>query len=359
MDQVGLWGRLTVGRKIGLIGALFLVALFGTILYTLAEQLDQDTQAVTMDFVGRQRELPNLYARDALLASEGRGGEHGYWATVFNQTVDALLDGGAVTTILKREGKTAVEPAPSEEIRARLRELRELFSELTTLGQQVLGSKPSEPTYAARASALLETSMKVRGKASDTTKAYSSYYQAEVRQMVRNQLAIGILVGILGILLSWFISKGIVGPLSLVVANAQGIARGDLRQARLSTRSGDEIGRLAMAFNAMQETLKEITAQTHEGTLNLDSACQEILASTQQQAASTREQAAAVQEITSTVEEVRQAGVQISERAKQVARPPRPPRWRVAPGCRRCRKPARPWTRFASRSKRWPRTSSP
>jgi methyl-accepting chemotaxis protein len=65
--------------------------------------------------------------------------------------------------------------------------------------------------------------------------------------------------------------------------------------------------------------LKEITKQTHEGTLNLNSACQEILASTQQQAASTKEQASAVQETTTTVEEVRQAGVQISERARQVA----------------------------------------
>ena len=116
-----------------------------------------------------------------------------------------------------------------------------------------------------------------------------------------------------------FISSGIVRSLAAVMANAQGIARGDLRQEKLRVSSTDEIGQLAAVFNGMQETLQEITKQTHEGTLNLNSACQEILASTQQQAASTKEQASAVQETTTTVEEVRQAGAQISERARQVA----------------------------------------
>jgi methyl-accepting chemotaxis protein len=318
MNNVGLWGRLSVGRKIGFIGGLFLATLGAIISYNVVIQGERETEARVMDFAGRQRELPQLYTRDVLLTAQGRASEHDYWARVFDETAAALLEGGLVTLTIKEEARAAVPPAPSREIAELLREQRQLFVELTRIGQEVLAT-PGDRRTTAQVDNLLAAAMNVRSKASQATKAFERHFEASLQRAIRNQILIGALVGCLGLLLSWVITRGIVGPLSAVVGNAQGIARGDLRQEKLSVRSDDEIGRLAVAFNDMQATLKDITEQTHQGTLNLDSACQQMLASTQQQAASTREQAAAVQETTTTVEEVRQAGAQISERAKQVA----------------------------------------
>ncbi len=319
MNRVGLWGRMSVGRKISFIGVLFLATVAAIIGHNVLAQKDRDTEAEVIDFAGRQRELSQLYARDVLLAAGGRASDHAYWASIFEETVTALLEGGPVTLAIKEQNKVTVPGAPSPAIAELLREQRQLFEELVRIGQQTLESRAGDGALATRSEALLAAAFKVRTKANQATKAFARHFEGNLQQAIRSEIIIGAVAALIGLLLSWIITRGIVGPLGAVAGNAQRIARGDLRQERLTVQSEDEIGRLATAFNDMQAALKEITVQTHQGTLNLDSACQQMLASTQQQAASTREQAAAVQETTTTVEEVRQAGAQISERAKQVA----------------------------------------
>lgn len=319
MDNVGFWGRLRVGHKIGLIGALFLTAIVGIIASTVMWLGSTETDTVVMDVIGRQRELVTLYVRDGVLGLAGQEADARYWSNVFMESAKSLMDGGSTVLTLKKEQKVLLPPAPTQELRDMLSETITRFEELSTMVGQVSGIQRDSPAYAAKAKDILAFGMKLRERVNEVTKAYEKHYKSRLQQMIQHQVIIGGGVALLGILLSWVITRGIMTPLAAVVANAREIARGDLRQEKLRVTSADEIGQLATAFNAMQETLKEITKQTHEGTLNLNSACQEILASTQQQAASTKEHAAAVHETTTTVEEVRQAGVQISERARQVA----------------------------------------
>ncbi|HEV8243610.1 MAG TPA: methyl-accepting chemotaxis protein [Nitrospirales bacterium] len=319
MDNVSFWGRLNVGRKIALIGVLFLVAIIGIIASTILWLQGTETDAVVMDITSRQRALGQIYVNESFLASQGQTADLEYWGRVYRESLEGLRDGGKVTFELKKEEKVSLPPAPSQEIRDKLSEAGNLFNELSSTAGQLTGTQPGSPAYASKLKDLAALNMKHYFAVKSVLKAYEGHYQSRLRQMIQQQVLIGGLVGLLGLSLTWVITRGIVTPLATVVANARGIAQGDLRQEKLQVTSADEIGQLAAAFNSMQESLKEITKQTHEGTLNLNSACQEILASTQQQAASTKEQASAVQETTTTVEEVRQAGVQISERAKQVA----------------------------------------
>lgn len=319
MENIGFWGRLSVGRKISLIGALFLAAIFGIIAYTVLEQQGRESESLVMDMAARQRELVQLYTRDVMLASQGFNAETAYWGDVYKETLDGLIDGGRVTLTLKKDEKATVPPAPTQEIRDQLSETRTRFKEVVSAAGEVLRMQPGHPAYAGKVKEMLELGMKLRSDVNIIVKTYERHFRSRVEEMIRHQLIIGSCVALLGVVLSWFITGGIVTPLAAVVAKAQGIARGDLRQDKLPIVSADEIGRLAASFNAMQEALRDITQQTHEGTLNLNSACSEILASTQQQAASAKEQAAAIQETTTTVEEVRQAGIQISDRAKLVA----------------------------------------
>ena len=319
MDNVGFWGRLRVGRKIGLIVALFLAAIAGIIASTIMWLQGTETDSVVMDILTRQRSLAQTYVIDSILVSQGQTAEPEYWSRIYRESLEGLRNGGKVTFELKKEEKVLLPPAPSQEIRDKLSEASGLFDELTSMAGQFTGTQPGSPAYASKLKDLATLSMKHYFAVKSVVKSYERHFQSRLQQMIQQQVVIGIFLGLLGLSLSWVITRGITTPLSAVVTNAQGIAQGDLRQERLPVSSADEIGQLAVAFNAMQETLKEITKQTHEGTLNLNSACQEILASTQQQAASTKEQASAVQETTTTVEEVRQAGAQISERTRQVA----------------------------------------
>ena len=318
-ERIGIWGRLGVGRKIGLIGVLFIAAIIGIIASTIMWLQGTEMDSVIMDMTTRQRALAQIYVIDSVLASQGQPADPEYWRRLYMESFEGLSNGGKVTFEMRKEEKVSMPPAPTQEIREKLSEAKNLFEELTSMAGQLAGLQRGSPAYPDKLKDMNALNMRHYSTVKSAVKAYERYYQSRVQQMIQQQVLIGVLVGLLGLSLSWVISRGIVVPLAAAVASAQGIAKGDLRQEKLRVLSADEIGQLATAFNAMQETLKEITKQTHEGMLNLNSACQEILASTQQQAASTKEQASAVQETTTTVEEVRQAGAQISERAKQVA----------------------------------------
>ncbi|HWF48068.1 MAG TPA: CHASE3 domain-containing protein, partial [Bryobacteraceae bacterium] len=135
----------------------------------------------------------------------------------------------------------------------------------------------------------------------------------------RNAMILGgLLVLALVVTVGMLIRFSITRPLTVFMQFAGLVGEGDLtQQAKVS--SGDELGQLALCLDQMVRGLREVAGQSRLATENLKSAAAEILASTQQQASGTSEQAAAIQQTTTTMEEVMQAGVQISERAKQVA----------------------------------------
>ena len=150
-------------------------------------------------------------------------------------------------------------------------------------------------------------------------KMYSEWSQEKFTRMIWWEAAIGTVGAVLGIVFSWQISRGIVSPLRDVVESAERIGRNDLSASKIRNTSTDEVGKLAEVFNAMQDSLRELTGKIRSVTENVNSAAVEILASTQQQAAGTKEQAATVHEITATMQEISQSGTQVADRAKQVA----------------------------------------
>lgn len=126
-----------------------------------------------------------------------------------------------------------------------------------------------------------------------------------------------------GILIGSFValvlSRQIVDAVRTLADRARQISEGDLRGAKIASRSADELGQLADGFDVMLGGLRDLTGQILSVSENVNSATAQISSSTRQQAASTREQAATVQEITSTMQEISQAGAQIVAKAKEVA----------------------------------------
>jgi len=124
---------------------------------------------------------------------------------------------------------------------------------------------------------------------------------------------------ILFIFMVLFVQRGIVGPLSAVVKTANGIAAGNLKQEQLIVTSRDEIGELAVVFNAMLLSLKDLAAQNISVAKNLGAAAAQVLSSIQEQAAVVKQQVTSIQETTATMEEIGQSGMQVVEKARQVS----------------------------------------
>src|SRR5258708_14629274 len=76
VSESSLWGRLTVGRKLALIPALFIVAIAGILLYTIITAQDQKTDIYVLNMTARQRMLVNRQFAQLLLVSQGFEAPH-------------------------------------------------------------------------------------------------------------------------------------------------------------------------------------------------------------------------------------------------------------------------------------------
>ncbi len=113
----------------------------------------------------------------------------------------------------------------------------------------------------------------------------------------------------------------IENTVSSYMAFVSQVAQGDLRQ-RLQLNGGgesDELHQLGVNLNTMVDSLKEMALQIKDVASQIGSAASEIQATSTQQMASASEQEAAITQTMTTVEEVRATVGQTAERAGEVA----------------------------------------
>lgn len=97
------------------------------------------------------------------------------------------------------------------------------------------------------------------------------------------------------------------------------VAGGDLT-ARLSGNGSRELNRLTEDLNRMVEGLGGLSTQVRAGAQSIAAAANEILAAASQYSAGATEQSAAINQTTTTVEEIHAAAAQVAEKARDVAR---------------------------------------
>ena len=91
---------------------------------------------------------------------------------------------------------------------------------------------------------------------------------APARRFVVNLAAVAIILIAVGALGAWLVSRQVTAPLAMVTAAAQDIARGDYGR-RVPIGRRDEIGSLAVSFNAMAERILASTERLHGHTEEL------------------------------------------------------------------------------------------
>jgi methyl-accepting chemotaxis protein len=112
---------------------------------------------------------------------------------------------------------------------------------------------------------------------------------------------------LLGAVLSWQLTRGIVRPIREAVTLAETVASGDLTR-RIDATAKDETGALLRALRHMNDSLVKIVTEVRGGTDTISGASSEIAAGnldlssrTEQQAASLEETAASMEQLTGTV----------------------------------------------------------
>ncbi len=121
---------------------------------------------------------------------------------------------------------------------------------------------------------------------------------------------------ILGLIISFIITRGIVGPLKEGVAFSESIANGDLT-ATLDINQKDEVGVLANALRVMAEKLRSIVGDIISSSANVASGSEELSSTSEEMSQGSSEQASAAEEASSSMEEMASNIRQNADNAQQ------------------------------------------
>ncbi|MFA9558505.1 methyl-accepting chemotaxis protein [Evansella sp. AB-rgal1] len=120
---------------------------------------------------------------------------------------------------------------------------------------------------------------------------------------VRNFImGISILVFIVGTIIALYISRIIAKPVILLSDATKQISEGNLTIDDVVVKNRDEIGELAVSFNQMKNTLREVILEVNTTAENVASSAEELTASAEQTSSATNQVAISIEEVASGAE---------------------------------------------------------
>jgi len=119
---------------------------------------------------------------------------------------------------------------------------------------------------------------------------------------------------VLGVLISFWVTRSITKPLNEAVDTANRLAAGDLT-AKIEVRSKDETGQLLAAMQNMMVRITEIIGEVRSAAENLGSASSQVSATSQTLSQGASEQAASVEETSASIEQMSASVDQNTENA--------------------------------------------
>ncbi|MDP3977110.1 MAG: methyl-accepting chemotaxis protein, partial [Pseudomonas sp.] len=189
-------------------------------------------------------------------------------------------------------------------VRSLAAQTREQQLQLIRSGQLEQARQLSRGIQRERVNRIHELGLQL-AKLTDRRTAEALVHSRQALQALRERiLNLSLLLVGASAILAWLLSRHIALPLARLTGWAERIGRGEIPREVIASSRQDEVGRLAQAFVAMSQYLRELVQEMNEGITVLAGSSEEILAATSQVAASTQETATAISEIATTVEEV-------------------------------------------------------
>jgi len=120
------------------------------------------------------------------------------------------------------------------------------------------------------------------------------------------------------VVLTSIVARRLSRNIGAVAGSARDFAAGDL-STRAPVRSGDEVGVMALSFNAMADSLESLVDQLVSASDEVSISATQLNSAADQLAATTTEQSAAVTEASATTEELARASASIADTVDAVA----------------------------------------
>ncbi|MFC5461819.1 methyl-accepting chemotaxis protein [Massilia niabensis] len=232
--------------------------------------------------------------------------------------IEPLIEGPEETALFKK----------ISEQRKRYGEARDSAVKAKADGDQELATKILDDSFTPTAKAYQESVRQLVQMQHDHISATARGIKATSDFGTTLMIGLAAVSVLLGAIVSWLLTRGIVRPIRQAVTLAETVASGDLTRS-IDATAKDETGALLRALCHMNDSLVRIVTEVRGGTDTIAGASSEIAAGnldlssrTEQQAASLEETAASMEELTTTVRQnadnARQAN-QLSITASEVA----------------------------------------
>ena len=137
-------------------------------------------------------------------------------------------------------------------------------------------------------------------------------------RMLLHGLLVSLLVVLGAVAIGLFYGATIGRRLAGIAREAEGVARGDLDQDGLRDAAGDEVGRIARAFDRLLANQRELVHQMRDTLLQLRAAAAQFLSTAQEQQRGSLEQSSAAEETSRTLSSLLAAASEIAQAAQGV-----------------------------------------
>ncbi|MCA9500239.1 MAG: type IV pili methyl-accepting chemotaxis transducer N-terminal domain-containing protein, partial [Nitrospira sp.] len=195
-------GTGSIGRALMALTTVFILSLFGILLYTITTIQNQKLDSVTVDLAGRQRMLSQRLMNEVLLASQGIPADYRFTQTMLTQTLDALLTGGPAVMNPESGEMVILSPPPSQEILQALDQQQTLIAEFMQRADTFLKTRSDHPGSSFELDGLLALNARLIEVANKAVKLYSRNSQEKISNMIVWESLTGTLVIIFGILIT-------------------------------------------------------------------------------------------------------------------------------------------------------------
>lgn len=182
--------------------ALFLTGLFGIVAFTIVGIQDHEIDALVIDLAGRQRMLQERHMKEILLVRQDIKADYAATRSELVETLEGLLYGRPVSVNWAPEQTLLVPPAPTEVIQHALEGQLQLLGKFISNADEFLAASLSHPGDQSPPIELLQLNSEFSGKADDLVQLYDAWASAKIAAMVRWQILVGIIIGLLGVLLT-------------------------------------------------------------------------------------------------------------------------------------------------------------
>jgi len=189
----------SLSHRFTIITVLFLSVLLSLLAYTILTLQKNKSNAFLVDMAGRQRMLIQKHSNEVFLTSQGMPVDYTSTRTLIHSTLDALLEGGLVILDPETGQRQTVPVVPTKEVWSTLREQQNYFNQLIALADNFLMLTPDHPDFRQMLQSLrVQTSILI-GIADDAVKQLDAYSESNIATMIKWEIFIALVVGILGI----------------------------------------------------------------------------------------------------------------------------------------------------------------